>query len=142
MPLGAFISSHNVMLSLTINPALGHITTFGGHPVSCAAGMASLGVITRNELHLKAVEKSDLIRKYLVNSAVKEIRGKGLLLAAETGSRHLTEQIIRKAPEYGLLLDYFLFCDTAFRIAPPLTISNDEIAEACGKLNALLNSLK
>ncbi|HRR92884.1 MAG TPA: aspartate aminotransferase family protein [Bacteroidales bacterium] len=142
MPLGAFISPQEVMLSLTKNPALGHITTFGGHPASCAAGMASLGVITRDELHIKAVEKSELFRKFLANGTVKEIRGKGLLLAAETGNRHLTEQIIRKAPEYGLLLDYFLFCDTAFRIAPPLTISNDEIAEACEKLNALLKSLK
>jgi len=142
MPLGAFIASGNVMLSLSENPALGHITTFGGHPVSCAAGLASLNVIIQNNLHQKAVEKSELFRKYLNNSAVKEIRGKGLLLAVETGSHELTEKIIRNAPGYGLVLDYFLFCSTAFRIAPPLTISNDEIPEACEKLNALLNSIK
>jgi len=140
MPLGAFISSKNIMSSLSHNPPLGHITTFGGHPVCCAAGLASLEVILNENLIDKVKEKSELFREYLQHEAVKEIRGDGLLLAVETGNKKLTGYIISHAPEYGLLLDYFLFSATAFRIAPPLIITKEEIKEACEKLLTLIET--
>jgi len=140
MPLGAFISSKNIMSSLSHNPPLGHITTFGGHPVCCAAGLASLEVIINENLIDQVGEKSALFKEYLQHEAVKEIRGDGLLLAVETGNKKLTQYIISHAPEYGLLLDYFLFCTTAFRIAPPLIITKEEIKEGCEKLLALIET--
>lgn len=139
MPLGAFISSREIMQSLASDPPLGHITTFGGHPVCCAAGKASLDIIISENLHRSVKEKSELFKEYLNHKAVKEIRGDGLLIAVETGSREITEYIIKNAPMHGLLLDYFLFCSTAFRIAPPLTIKPDEIKLACSKLAELMD---
>jgi acetylornithine/N-succinyldiaminopimelate aminotransferase len=121
MPLGAFISSNEIMSSLTDDPPLGHITTFGGHPVCCAAGLASLEVILEENLVPEAIRKSLLIRKYLKHPVITEIR------------------IISKAPDYGLILDYFLFCNDAFRIAPPLTITDEEIEYACNRLSDLIN---
>ncbi|HOK26854.1 MAG TPA: aspartate aminotransferase family protein [Bacteroidales bacterium] len=140
MPLGAFITSKEIMSSLTHNPPLGHITTFGGHPVCCAAGLASLEVIINEKLIEQVQEKSALFREYLNHEAVKEIRGDGLLLAVETGDSEMTGYIISHAPEYGLILDYFLFSPTAFRIAPPLVITKEEIKEACEKLLALIET--
>ncbi len=140
MPLGAFISSREIMSAIAHNPPLGHITTFGGHPVCCAAGLASIEIILRDQLHLKVREKSDLFKRYLTGKAIREIRGDGLLLAVETGNENLTKYIIMHAPDYGLLLDYFLFCPTAFRIAPPLIITPEEIKTACQKVNELMNN--
>ena len=140
MPLGAFIASKEIMSSLSHHPALGHITTFGGHPVCCAAGLASLEVIINEKLIDHVGEKSALFREYLHHKAVKEIRGDGLLLAVETGDREMTSFIISHAPEYGLILDYFLFSPTAFRIAPPLVITKEEIKEACEKLLTLIET--
>jgi acetylornithine/N-succinyldiaminopimelate aminotransferase len=141
LPLGAFISSKKIMSSLMHDPPLGHITTFGGHPVCCAAGLASLGVVINEELAPKAILKSDLIKSQLKHPAIKEIRGEGLLLAAVTGDSDLTQKIISKAPDYGLILDYFLFCPGAFRIAPPLTISVDEINYSCTQMKKLLEDV-
>jgi acetylornithine/N-succinyldiaminopimelate aminotransferase len=141
LPLGAFISSQKIMSSLMHNPPLGHITTFGGHPVCCAAGLASLEVVINEGLAASATIKSDLIKSGLKHPAIKEIRGEGLLLAAVTGDSELTQIIIRKAPQYGLILDYFLFCNEAFRIAPPLTISSDEIIYACNQMKKLLDDV-
>lgn len=141
LPLGAFISSKEIMSSLMHDPPLGHITTFGGHPVCCAAGLASLEVVIEEGLAAYATIKSDLIKKELKHPAIKEIRGEGLLLAAVTGDSKLTQKIISKAPEYGIILDYFLFCPDAFRIAPPLTISNDEIIHACTQMKKLLDNV-
>ncbi len=139
MPLGAFIAPHDIMNTLAYNPALSHITTFGGHPVCCAAGLASLEVIINENLVEKSAKKTEIFKECLKRSVIKEIRGEGLLMAVETGDKNLTEYIIKHAPEYGLLLDYFLFCNTAFRISPPFIISEDEIKLACGKLMNLID---
>ena len=139
MPLGAFISSKEYMSELYNDPELGHITTFGGHPVCCAAGLASLEVILEEKLPARVAAKSDLFRKELSHDLIKEIRGEGLLLAVETGKPELIRYIVSHAPEYGLILDYFLFCNTAFRIAPPLIITDDEIKYACKQIKLLLN---
>src|SRR5512133_81651 len=138
MPLGAFISSKEIMSSLTHNPSLGHITTFGGHPVCCAAGLASLEVILEENLVEAAREKEKLLRNGLTHRAIKEVRGEGLLLAVVPVHSNTLGDIISKAPAHGILLDYFLFCDEAFRIAPPLTVTPDEITLACRRLNGLL----
>lgn len=141
MPLGAFIASREIMSSLAHDPVLGHITTFGGHPVCCAAGMASLEVIMNGNLTQMAVEKEHLFREGLAGMPLREIRGHGLLLAAVPDDKSLIPAIVARAPEYGLMLDYFLFCDEAFRIAPPLTISPDEIRLACQRLKALFQGI-
>jgi acetylornithine/N-succinyldiaminopimelate aminotransferase len=139
MPLGAFIASKKIMSSLSNNPSLGHITTFGGHPVCCAAGLASLEVIIEENLAGESQRKSELFRNNLTHPAIIEIRGEGLLLAVELSDNESVGYVVAHAPEYGLILDYFLFCDDSFRIAPPLTISDEEILWACGKLKKLLD---
>jgi acetylornithine/succinyldiaminopimelate/putrescine aminotransferase len=139
MPLGAFISSGEIMSSLINNPRLGHITTFGGHPVCCAAGLASLEVMIEEKLAESCASKSALFKKELNHPEIAGIRGEGLLLAVQLRSPEHVQKIIAKAPEYGLLLDYFLFCNDAFRIAPPLVISENEIKYACRQLLSLID---
>lgn len=139
MPLGAFISSDKIMSCLTSNPSLGHITTFGGHPVCCAAGMASMKVIIREKLEQESNRKSQLFKQLLVHPLIKEVRGEGLLLAIRLETPGHVNYVISKAPDYGLVLDYFLFCSDAFRIAPPLTITEDEIRWACERILLLLD---
>ncbi len=141
MPLGAFISSPGIMSSLAHDPVLGHITTFGGHPVCCAAGLASLDVIVAGNLAAKARENERLFRERLSQLPFGEVRGEGLLLAVVPEKKDIIPALVSKAPEHGLLLDYFLFCDEAFRIAPPLTISPDEIDTACQRLRALAETV-
>lgn len=131
MPLGAFVSSKEIMSVLSVNPALGHITTFGGHPVSCAAGLASLNVLIEEQLAEKAIKKEEQFHFELKHPSIKEIRSKGLLIALELGSSALVKQVIKKCLTKGLITDWFLFRDTALRIAPPLIISEDQINEAC-----------
>jgi putrescine aminotransferase len=131
MPIGAFISSNEIMSTLTHDPFLGHITTFGGHPVSCAASMATLETILADSLHLKATNKGLMFRERLTHSAIKEIRGLGLMMAIELEDAGLVQRTIAKALEKGLLTDWFLFKDTALRLAPPLTITEEEIEKAC-----------
>lgn len=140
MPLGAFISSQKIMSSLISDPTLGHITTFGGHPVCCAAGLAALEVIIDEDLISKSVGKSLLFKKNLVHPLISEMRGEGLLLAVKLIHPGYIDYIITNAPEYGIILDYFLFCSDAFRVAPPLIISEDEITLACGRIIMLLDA--
>ncbi len=140
MPLGAFISSPEIMISLISNPALGHITTFGGHPVCCAAGMASMQVIAEEELIENCRLRSEQFRNELRHDLIREIRGEGLMLAVKLGNKSLVNYAVQKAPESGLILDYFLFCDDSFRIAPPLTISEDEVSMACTQIKILLDN--
>ncbi len=130
MPIGAFIASKEMMNTLTNNPELGHITTFGGHPVCAAAGLASLSILLEENLADEAVKKGDLFRK-LLNSlpGIKEIRGMGLMLAVEADNELLCDKIINNLIDKGLIVDRFLFHKNAFRIAPPLIISNEQIAE-------------
>jgi acetylornithine/succinyldiaminopimelate/putrescine aminotransferase len=139
MPLGAFISSKEIMAALIAEPQLGHITTFGGHPVCCAAGLASLNVILEEKLVDNCNAKSAIFKRELNHQLIKEIRGEGLLLAVRLADPEYVRYVIKNAPRYGIILDYFLFCDDAFRIAPPLTISNDEINTACRQLKLLLD---
>jgi len=139
MPLGAFISSNEIMSALISNPPLGHITTFGGHPVCCAAGLASLNVIVDEDLVTTCRSKSGLFRKWLNHPLISEIRGEGLFIAVQLADSESVQYVISHATEYGLILDYFLFCDDAFRIAPPLIISEDEILWACQQVIKLLD---
>ncbi len=130
MPLGAFISSNEIMASLANNPPLGHITTFGGHPVCCAAGLASLEIISREKLHDLALGKGEWIRNKLKHKNIAEVRGKGLLLAMDLGDEKKTRRLIELALEHGLLTDWFLFNPHSVRLAPPLIISEVEMEEA------------
>lgn len=141
MPLGAFISSGEIMRSLMADPPLGHITTFGGHPVCCAAGLASLEVILKEDLTGKVAAKSEKLRHELKHPLIREIRGEGLMLAVVMNNPALVPEVISKAPEYGLLLDNFLFCPDAFRIAPPLVITEEEILIACNAMRAMLDTI-
>ncbi|MES2112707.1 MAG: aspartate aminotransferase family protein [Bacteroidota bacterium] len=131
MPVGAFISSNEIMGSLKENPILGHITTFGGHPVCCAAGLAALEVLINENLIAGVAEKEALFKKLLVHPAIKEVRGKGLMLAAEFESFDLNKKIIDRCIENGVVTDWFLHCSNSMRIAPPLIITNEEIEKAC-----------
>ena len=139
MPLGAFLSSSEIMSSLVTNPSLGHITTFGGHPVCCAAGLASLNVIIEENLAKSSNAKSGIFKNELIHPLISEVRGEGLFLAVQLTDPMYVPYIIAHAPDYGLVLDYFLFCANSFRIAPPLIISEDEIAVACNLVKKLLD---
>ncbi|MDR1348166.1 MAG: aspartate aminotransferase family protein [Prevotellaceae bacterium] len=141
MPLGAFISSNEIMPALATNPALGYITTFGGHPVSCAAALAAINVIIDEKLLEHVNEKSNLFKQLLNHKKIKEIRGIGLFLAIELGCSQLRERFIDKGIERGLLSDWFLFCDTAFRISPPLTITHQQIEETVNIINSILDEI-
>lgn len=131
MPIGAFISSHAIMASLRNDPILGHITTFGGHPVSAAASLATIEIIKEEKLVEQVEAKATLFKNKLVHPAIKTIRNKGLMMAVEFESFQVLKKIIDKALEKGVLTDWFLYCDNAMRIAPPLTITEQEIDEAC-----------
>ena len=131
MPLGAFVSSKKIMDSLSNNPVLGHITTFGGHPVSCAAAIANIEVIKKEKLIEQVAKKENLFHKHLAHSSVKSIRSKGLLIAVEFADEKTNMEVIKKCIEKGVITDWFLFSSNCMRIAPPLIISNDEIKKAC-----------
>jgi acetylornithine/succinyldiaminopimelate/putrescine aminotransferase len=131
MPIGAFIASREIMAALKNNPILGHITTFGGHPVNCAAGLAALQVLEQEQLIDSVTSKSDLFRQLLVHPAIKEVRGKGLMLATELESFELNKKIIDRCIENGIITDWFLHCSNSMRIAPPLVITDEEIRQAC-----------
>ena len=139
MPIGAFIASKELMSTLSKNPILGHITTFGGHPVSCAAGSACLSVMQDENILETVSEKEKLFRKRLNHHKIKEIRGKGLMLAVQLEDSSTLFSAIDRCIENGIVTDWFLFCDSAMRIAPPLTITNQEIEEACRIINESLN---
>jgi acetylornithine/N-succinyldiaminopimelate aminotransferase len=131
MPIGAFISSTEIMAALATNPILGHITTFGGHPVSCAAGLATLQAIIKENIVDGVTEKGQLFKKLLQHPAIKAIRGIGLMIAVEFESFELNKKIIDACIADGLISDWFLHCSNSMRIAPPLIISEEEIKWAC-----------
>ncbi|WP_338409869.1 aspartate aminotransferase family protein [uncultured Flavobacterium sp.] len=141
MPVGAFTASEKMMDLLSHNPKLGHITTFGGHPVIAAACLATLQELTQTNLMQQALEKEQLFRKLLVHPLITEIRGTGLMLAAMTKSPEITDKVILNCQEKGLILFWLLFEGTAIRITPPLTISNEEIAIGCGIILEVLNEI-
>ncbi|WP_407941826.1 MULTISPECIES: aspartate aminotransferase family protein [Flavobacteriaceae] len=142
MPIGAFTASAALMDLLQDNPKLGHITTFGGHPVIAAAALATLKEVTQSNLIALTLEKEALFRKHLVHPLITEIRGKGLMLAAITSSAEITNQVILRSQDAGLILFWLLFEPKAIRITPPLTISNQEIIEGCGIILAILNTIE
>lgn len=131
MPIGAFIARKDVMDVIKDHPMLGHITTFGGHPVSCAAAVASLRVIQEENLIQDVDRKSALFRSLLNHPLIREVRGQGLMLAVQLDSFEQVIAVSNYALEQGIIMDWFLHCDTALRIAPPLTISDGEIERAC-----------
>ena len=138
MPIGAFMASQEVMSVFKNNPVLGHITTFGGHPVSSAASLAALQVTLKEDLPQKALAKGELFKSLLVHPKIKEVRGKGLMLAAEMESFDALKDTIDKCIEKGVITDWFLFCDNSMRLAPPLIITNDQIREGCAVILEVL----
>ena len=142
MPLGAFAARPKIMQTLQENPVLGHITTFGGHPVCCAAGLAALNYLLDNKVVEGVEAKGALYAQLLGNHpAVREIRRSGLLLAVELGEPQKLYRIMELFKQAGILSDWFLFCDTAFRISPPLTISEEEIRGSSALILKCLDEL-
>ena len=134
MPIGAFMSSQRMMTCLSNNPILGHISTFGGHPISCVASLATLKIIQEENLLENVEEKHNLFKEFLnieINDSIKEFRGIGLMIAIRFKSFEFLQEVIAHCLEIGLLSDWFLYCDNSMRIAPPLIITKKEIKKAC-----------
>lgn len=141
MPIGAFAAPKAIMDVIKDNPMLGHITTFGGHPVSCAAARASLQVIQQEQLVQSVATKAALFRELLQHPRVQEIRGVGLMMCLQLDSFEQVFALSDYALQHGVIVDWFLHCESALRIAPPLTITESEIREACRVLTEGLNSI-
>ncbi len=131
MPLGAFIADHKIMNMLTDNPVLGHITTFGGHPVCCAAGMAAMKALLEENMMDEVKNKEALFHSLLGHEKIKTVRSFGLWMAVEFDSFETSKKIIDTCIEEGVLTDWFLFASNCLRISPPLIISEDDIRKAC-----------
>ena len=141
MPLGAFIADKKLMDSFTHNPVLGHINTFGGHPVSCAAGYAAMQVLLNENIIENVVAKEQLFLSLLQHPLIKSVNSKGLMIAVEFDQFETNKKIIDALIEEGVFTDWFLFSSHALRIAPPLNISNEDITSACNKLIVILNKI-
>ncbi len=141
LPLGGFVANRKIMQTLSDNPPLGHITTFGGHPLCCAAGLAALEVLLKDKFHKQAEKKEKLFRTLLKHPAIKEIRGKGLMMAIELNNEKLCKNVIDKCLKKGIIVDWFLFCPTAMRIAPPLIIKEKEIKHACSVIVSAIKEI-
>ncbi|WHT39353.1 aspartate aminotransferase family protein [Myroides sp. mNGS23_01] len=142
MPCGAFTASDAHMDLLYDNPKFGHITTFGGHPVIAAASLATLKELVETDLMQQALEKEKLFRQLLVHPLITEIRGRGLMIAPMTLSSDITNRVILKCQEKGLILFWLLFEGKAIRITPPLTVSEEEIAAGCAMIIEALNEVQ
>ncbi|NBC07609.1 MAG: aminotransferase class III-fold pyridoxal phosphate-dependent enzyme [Bacteroidetes bacterium] len=138
MPIGAFVASRAIMQALSENPILGHITTFGGHPVCCAAGLATLQTLLQEDYIAQVKTKEKLFRELLQHPAIREVRSAGLWLAVELEDFDFIQQVIKICLERGLITDWFLFNNRSLRIAPPLIISEEEIRWAC---NVILEAI-
>lgn len=141
MPLGAFIADKNVMNVFTNHPVLGHITTFGGHPVCCAAGYAAFQSLLKSGYISEVRSKEALFRKWLVHKKIKELRSFGLMIAIEFDSFETNKKIIDRCIEKGVLTDWFLFSPQSMRLAPPLIITEEQITEACKKIIEVINEV-
>ena len=141
MPIGAFVAGKAVMDVIKENPMLGHITTFGGHPVSCAAALASLDVILNQYLLDDVERKAQLFRKHLQHPSIREVRGIGLMLCIQLDTFEQVAGVSKYGADHGVLIDWFLHCATALRISPPLIISDEEIALSCGVILDALDRL-
>ena len=131
MPLGAFIADQKLMAQLTENPVLGHITTFGGHPISCTAGMEAFRVLIEEDLITEVKSKSAIFKQKLVHRSIRSVNSSGLWMAVEFDSFQTCKKIIDQCISKGLLTDWFLFSAHCLRISPPLTISIEQIEKAC-----------
>ena len=141
MPMGAFVSSKARMHLFTHDPVLGHITTFGGHPIPCVAGLAALEVLEEENLAWNADRMGTLFKELLVHPAIKEVRGAGLMLAVDLGDAETVQRVVMGCLGKGVLGFWFLSCPTAFRIAPPLCISEELVREACTVIMGELSSV-
>ncbi|MBB5638000.1 acetylornithine/succinyldiaminopimelate/putrescine aminotransferase [Pedobacter cryoconitis] len=141
MPIGAFIANREVMGVLKENPILGHITTFGGHPVSSVAGLASLEVILDENLVEGVDAKGELFKTLLVHPLIREVRGKGLMRSIQLDSFEQVEKVSQLCAADGIIIDWFLHCETALRVAPPLIITEEEIRKACSVILKALDQL-
>lgn len=141
MPLGAFIADKKIMDSLSFNPVLGHINTFGGHPVSCAAGLAALNVLLKENLVADVKRKEQLFLDQLKHPLIKNINSVGLMMAVEFENFDINKKIIDACIEQGVFTDWFLFAANALRIVPPLNITDEEIKNACTIINSVLSTL-
>ena len=142
MPVGGFVANEKYMDLLSHDPKLGHITTFGGHPVIAAACLATLQEVIETNLMQAALEKEKLFRTLLVHPLIQEVRGKGLMLAAMTSDAEITNQVILRCQDKGLILFWLLFEGCAIRITPPLTISEDEIREGCAIILEVMDEVQ
>lgn len=139
MPIAGFVTSQEYMDALTRNPALGHITTFGGHPVSCAAADASLKLLLEGDLIKKVEHYASMLKMNLVHPLIKEIRNSGLMMAVELTKRKYLKHVVSNCLDQGLIVDYFLFNKTSFRLAPPLIIEEKHIKEGVEKITMALD---
>jgi acetylornithine/succinyldiaminopimelate/putrescine aminotransferase len=139
LPIGAFISSRERMKMLSHDPMLGHITTFGGNPVCCASALATLEVITEGNILEEVRRKSRLIESLLVHPAIREVRSAGMMFAVDFDSEERVQRIVSAALKDGVIGFWFLSHPYSFRIAPPLTITDEEISESC---EIILNAIK
>lgn len=139
MPLGAFISSKSIMDCLSVNPVLGHINTFGGHPVSCAAGLAAFEVLLEEKMIDQVKRKEQLFLNGLKHPKIKNVNSRGLMIAVEFDSFEMNKKIIDTLIEEGIFTDWFLFAPHALRIAPPLNISDSDIQTSVQQLIQILN---
>lgn len=141
MPMGAFIADKRIMDSLTHNPVLGHINTFGGHPVCCAAGHASMQVLLQEKIVESVFEKEKVFLENLPSSKIKSIKSKGLMIALEFENFEVNKKVIDTLIANGVFTDWFLFAPQCLRIVPPLTITNEEIILACEIINKVVHKL-
>ena len=141
MPIGAFVSDKKIMDCLTNNPMLGHITTFGGHPINCAAAIANIEVLQSEKLITEAETKGKLIAELLKHPIIKEIRQIGLMLAIDLADDKTTQKVVEGCLEKGAITFWFLSCPASFRLAPPLTISVDEIKESCAIITSVFDDV-
>lgn len=141
MPLGAFISDRKIMNVFTHDPVLGHITTFGGHPVNCAAALATLNVLTSNNYISDVEEKEKILVQKLKHPQIKQLRTAGLWAAMELKDEDTMHKVVSAGLEKGIIIDWFLFNSRSIRIAPPLIISNDQLTEVCDIIIDILDEL-
>lgn len=141
MPLGAFIADKRLMGTLTSNPVLGHITTFGGHPVSCAAGMAGFQVLLEGNYITAIAEKEQLLLQHIQHPMIQAVRTAGLWMAVEFDSFTTNHAVIKQCIANGLISDWFLFNDKSMRISPPLIITNEELIAMCSTIVAAINTI-
>jgi acetylornithine/succinyldiaminopimelate/putrescine aminotransferase len=141
MPMGAFLASRPIMNTLSDNPILGHITTFGGHPVACAAGHAAFNVLLEEKLMDTVSSKSELFKQLLIHPKIKQVHGMGLLLAVELDSFDIVNACIQQMLDQNLFADWFLYAPHCLRICPPLTITNQEIELACTSILQILDKM-